>query len=101
MKKTDPHRKIAYSDELIKITEEKDFWWNVIVKTTANVKNNRPDLIIWDLNSKECQVVDFSCPGDINVTQKIQEKENTYGTLLRNLKILYPEYFLPVYSYYQ
>ena len=93
MKKTDPHRKIAYSDELIKITEEKDFWWNVIVKTTANVKNNRPDLIIWDLNSKECQVVDFSCPGDINVTQKIQEKENTYGTLLRNLKILYPEYF--------
>ena len=28
------------------------------------------------LNSKECQVVEFSCPGDINVTQKIQEKEN-------------------------
>ena len=74
MKKTVPHRKIAYSDELIKITEEKDFWWNVIVKTTTNVKNNRPDLIIWNLNSKECQVFDFSCPGDINVTQKIQEK---------------------------
>ena len=50
------------------------------------------------LNSKECQVVEFSCPGDINVTQKIQEKENAYDLLLRNLQILYQEYsyqFIP------
>ena len=68
-------------------------------KTTTNAKNNRADLIIWDLNSKECQIVEFSCPGDINVTPKAQEKENTYGPLLRNLQILYPEYsyqFIPV-----
>ena len=39
MKKNDPHRKIAYSDELIELTEEKEFWWNVKVKTTTNVKN--------------------------------------------------------------
>ena len=45
MKKIDPHRKITYSDELIEVTEEKN-WWNVKVKTTTNVKNNRPDLII-------------------------------------------------------
>ena len=50
MKKIDPHRKITYSDELIEVTEKKEFWWNVKVKTTANVKNNHPDLIIWDLN---------------------------------------------------
>ena len=49
-KKIDPHRKITYSDELIEVTEKKEFWWNVKVKTTANVKNNHPDLIIWDLN---------------------------------------------------
>ena len=47
------------------MAEEKVFWWNVKVKTTTNVKNNRPDLIIWDLNSKERQVVEFSCPGDV------------------------------------
>ena len=38
-------------------------------------------------------------PGDKNVTWKIEEKENTYGPLLRNLQILYPEYsyqFFPV-----
>ena len=99
MKKIDPHRKITYSDELIEVTEEKEFFWNVKVKTTKNVKNNRPDLIIWYLNSKECQGVEFSCPGDINVTRKIQEKENTYGPLLRNLQILYSEYsyqFIPI-----
>ena len=78
---------------------KKKFWWNVKVKTTTIVKNNRPDLIIWHLNSRECQVVEFSCPRDINVTRKIQEKENTYGSLLRNLQILYPEYsyqFIPI-----
>ena len=92
MKKIDPHRKITYSDGLIEVTEEKEFWWNAKIKTNTNVKNNRSDLIIWDLNSKECQVVEFSYPGDINVTRKIQEKENTYGLLLRNLQILYPGY---------
>ena len=65
---------------------------DVKVKTTTNVKNNRPDLNIWDLNSKECQVVEFSCVGDINVTRKLQEKEKTYGPLIRNLHILYLEY---------
>ena len=54
MKKIDPHQKTTYSDEIIEITEEKKFWWNVKVKTIINVKNNRPDLIIWDLHSKEC-----------------------------------------------
>ena len=92
MRKIDPHQKIKYSDELIEVTEEKVFWWNVKVKTTTNVKNNRPGLIIWGLNSKECQVVEFSCPGDINVIRKIQEKENTYSPLLCNLQILYLEY---------
>ena len=91
MKKIDPHRKITYPDRLIEVTEEKEFWQNVKVKTTTNVKTNRPDLII-RLNSKECQVVEFSCPDDMNVTQKIQEKQNTHGPLLHNLQILYPEY---------
>ena len=68
MKKIDPHQKITYSDELIEVTEEKVFWWNVKVKTTTNVKNNQPDLIIWDLNSKECQVVEFSFQVIKNVT---------------------------------
>ena len=83
----------------LKQRKKKEFWWNVKVKTVTNLKNNRPDLIIWDLHSKECQVVEFSCPGDINVTRKIQEKENTYGPLLRNLQILYSEYsyqFIPI-----
>ena len=99
MKKIDPHQKITYSDELIEVTEERVFWWNVKVKTTTNAKNNGPDLIIWDLISKECQVVEFSCPGHINVIRKTQEKENTYDPLLRNLQILYPEYsyqFTPI-----
>ena len=94
MKNIDPHRKITYSDEIIEVTKEKVFLWNVKVQTTTNVKNNQPDLIIWDLHSKEWQVVEFSCPGDINVTRK-----NTYGPLLRNLQILHPEYsyqFIPI-----
>ena len=46
MKKIDPYQKITYSDELTEVTEKKEFWWNIKAKTTTNVKNNRPDLII-------------------------------------------------------
>ena len=40
--------------------------------------NNKPDLIIWNSEVKTCQMVEFSCPVDINVSKKVSEKENIY-----------------------
>ena len=43
--------------------------------------------------------MEVSCPLDINVVRKIQEKEDIYGPLMRSLQIQYPKYtfsFIPV-----
>ena len=57
-------------------------------------KNNKPDLIIWNSEIKTCQVVEFSCPADVNVSKK-----NIYGPLIRSMQLLYPDYkfeFIPI-----
>ena len=42
---------------------------------------------------------EFSCPADVNMIKKMQEKEDNYGPLIRMLQETYPEYrflFIPV-----
>ena len=99
-KKDNKEAKITYdSDEFIFSEGEVEYWWNVSVKTPANVRHNKPVLIVWKKNEKTCKVVEFSCPNDVNVTKKIQEKEDNYGPLLRAMQITYPEYrfsFVPI-----
>ena len=41
---------------------------------------------------KLCQVTHFSCPADINVSRRVEEKVATYGPLIRNLQIMYNDY---------
>ena len=39
-----------------------------------------------------CSIVEFSCPADINITQKVNDKINVYGLLIRNLQIMHAQY---------
>ena len=48
--------------------------------------------MIWNHNKNLCSIIEFSCPADVNISRKIDKKMHTYGPLLRNLQILYPEY---------
>ena len=44
-------------------------------------------------------MIEFSCPADIKVSRKVEEKVATYGPLIRNLQIMYKDYcfkMLPV-----
>ena len=65
--------------------------------TSAKVPHNKPDLILWNIKEKHCDIIEFSCPADVNVTRKVAEKENIYGPLIRNLQMLYSDYS---YSFY-
>ena len=61
--------------------------------------HNKSDLLLWDCDEKICQVIEFSCPADINVSRKVEEKVAAYGPLIRNLQIMYKDYhfkMLPV-----
>ena len=42
---------------------------------------NRPDIVIRDKAGKKTYIIDISCPNDINVSDKVQEKITKYSGL--------------------
>ena len=101
IKKNHPHYKYQESrePEYVKKIENKEYWWNLPIKTITKVPHNKPDIIIWDKLKKVCTIIEVSCPSDVNISSKIQEKLNNYAALLRNMQILYRDYrfeFLPI-----
>ena len=101
IKKNHPHYNYQESrePEYVKKIENKEYWWNLPIKTITKVPHNKPDIIIWDKLKKVCTIIEVSCPSDVNISSKIQEKLNNYAALLRNMQILYRDYrfeFLPI-----
>ena len=78
--------------EFVYKTDNLEYWWNISIKTATKVPHNKPDLVIWNTQEKICTIVEFSCPADVNISKKIDEKMNNYGALIRNLQIMYPQY---------
>ena len=77
--------------EFVYKVNEYEYWWNIRNTKITKISHNKPDVVIWNHNEKLYSIIEFSCPADANISQKIDEKLNTYGSLLRNLQILYPE----------
>ena len=48
------------------------------MKTTTKIPHNKPDLAIWNKETKLCLITEFSCPLDINIGRKVNEKLETY-----------------------
>ena len=101
LRKENPDRKklINNETEFITTVNDKELWWNVAVKTSSKVPHNRPDMIVWDMTKKLCYITEFSCPADINIVNKVSEKENIYGPLIRNMQMMYENYsfmFIPI-----
>ena len=101
LRKENPDRKklINNETEFITTVNDKELWWNVAVKTSSKVPHDRPDMIVWDMTKKLCYIIEFSCPADINIVNKVSEKENIYGPLIRNMQMMYENYsfmFIPI-----
>ena len=94
IKKHNPETRISQQrdPEYVIKHNQYEYWWNLSVKTVTKIPHNKPDLIIWNQEKLVCSVVEFSCPSDVNITKKVDEKLNTYGPLIRNLQIMYPKY---------
>ena len=86
--------KIKFSSEPEYVYEKdhREYWWNVSVKTAMKIAHNKPDLIIWNRESKICSIIEFSSQLDININKKVNEKLENYGQLVWNLQIMYPDY---------
>ena len=53
--------------------------WNYV--QTDIIKARRPDLILINKETKQCQVIDIAIPGDTRVVQKENEKIGKYKEL--------------------
>ena len=56
------------------------------------VKHSIPDLVIWNRQTKECKIIDFSVPLDQNVSMTDTEKVNNYMPLVSELQQVYRGY---------
>ena len=56
-----------------------EYWWNISNKTAMKVPHNKPNIVIWDNLNKERSIFEFSCPADINISNKVNQKNNVYG----------------------
>ena len=55
--------------------------YDSIISTERPHVFNRPDIIVRDKVKRKCYIIDVSCPNDINVSQKEQEKVTKYSGL--------------------
>ena len=69
-----------------------EIWWDMHVTTVPQVKNNKPDIVIWNKTEKKCHIVDVCIPLDENVHAQEKTKIDTYTPLSINLNRLYPDY---------
>ena len=59
--------------EYIRKVGDNEYWWNLSINTAQKVPHNKPDLVIWNTKEKMCNIVEFSCPPDINIIKKEEE----------------------------
>ena len=62
-------------DQKVEIT------WDMILTTDRAIGANRPDLVVRDKANKRVLIIDVSCPSDVNVTTKENEKIAKYSGL--------------------
>ena len=77
--------------EFIKKIGDKEYWWNISIKIATKIPLNKPDLVVLVKTNNLCSIVEFSCPADINITQKVNDKINVYEFLRRSLQVMYPQ----------
>ena len=55
--------------------------WDMTLNTDRQVGANRPDIVLRDKASKKTYIIDISCPSDVNVLSKENEKLTKYSGL--------------------
>ena len=75
-----------YSNEQIEI------WWDTKIKTLTPVQQNKPDIVTWKKEDKQCFIIDISVSLDVNVTKNFHQKRDNCLPLAAELKRLYDKF---------
>ena len=73
-----------------------EIWWDKKISVQPPVENNRPDIVLWNLETKKCAIIDICVPMEVNVSREEKEKCDKYLLLSSRLQRLYPQYIYNV-----
>ena len=69
----------------VMLSKNVEIAYNQVITTDRPIGANRPDILIRDIGEKKTYIVDISCPCDVNVAIKENEKISKYGALRKEL----------------
>ena len=72
--------------------KETEIWWDMPISTLNKIPHNRPDMISWHSDTKDCKIVDICVPLDTNVELRHITKIDDYTPLVDKLQRIYPAY---------
>ena len=84
--------RLEFSPPEVTTKNQLEVWWDQEIKTTRKVKQNRPDMTIWNNVDMTCKIVEVTCPLDTNLQQAYELKQPKYIQLISQMQILYPKY---------
>ena len=61
--------------------KETEVWWDMPISTLNKIPHNRPDMIIWHSDTKDCKIVDICVPLDTSVELRHTTKIDDYNPL--------------------
>ena len=72
--------------------------WDFRLVTTINHPSNCPDIVLYDFCQQQIFFIEISCPADINVVTKEDEKINKYCSLAADFHQMYnmPVTIIPI-----
>ena len=66
-----------------------EIWWDRKVEMVKSLEHNRPDVVVFDWEKKECLIVDFAVPWDTNVIKTEKDKITKYAPLASGVRKVY------------
>ena len=72
--------------------------WDFSLQSASHHLSNRPDIVLFDYDLKKIYFIEVSCPADVNVPSKEQEKLQKYQSLAHDYHLMYrmPVIIIPV-----
>ena len=86
------HEKVIYKPPEVTRTKNKEIWWDISVSTPRKVKQNKPDMIHWDLKNKKCSIIKVTIPLDKDLEYAYINKQQKYMPLTWQMQQLYRAY---------
>ena len=63
--------------------------WDFSLQSASHHLSNRPDIVLFDYVVKKIDFIELSCPADVNVFTKEQDKIQKYQSLAHDYHVMY------------